>query len=99
MAGLRRDDVSYAEAQRQERAEYEILSLMTPDTRKFAIQVGYPLDEDEQNALERLMLRDWIRLIDIGPVAAHPGVMRIFRVMPEAVNWYMANAARYAEAQ
>lgn len=45
------------------------------------------------------MLRDWIRLIDIAatPTATNSGqLMRVFRVMPEAVEW----AARFkAETQ
>lgn len=74
----------------EERAEYKVLALMTPDTHKFAIQVNYPLSEEKQQALERLQLRDWIRLIDVADVSAFPGVlMRIFLVMPQAVTWYI----------
>lgn len=77
-----------------EEAEETILRLGTEDTHKFAIQLGYTLDRDEQDALERLMLRDWIRLIDISTVAAMPGkLMRIFRIMPEAVAWLTARGA------
>jgi len=69
--------------------EYEILSLMTADTKKFIVEIGQALSQPQQEALERLQLRDWIRLIDVSPVANIPGRMfRVFRVMPVAVEWY-----------
>lgn len=72
-----------------EDAEYEILRLMTPDTKKFGIAIGYVFDLQRQQALERLMLRNWIRLIDVTTTRVSQGqVMRIFRVMPEAVAWF-----------
>jgi hypothetical protein len=72
-----------------EKAEFEILSLMTPDTHKFAIGI-LPFPAHIQFALERLQLRDWIRLIDISPVSAteKPILCRIFRAMPEAIAWH-----------
>ena len=82
-----------------EHAEYRILAMMTEDTHKFAIQVGYPLDEAQQAALERLLLRDWVRLIDVTPVAIAPDrTVRVFRVMPEAVAWYRGHRACTNEA-
>jgi len=51
-------------------AEFRLLQLMTGDSRKFAIEVGYPLNDEQQVALERLMLKDWIRLIDVSPIMA-----------------------------
>lgn len=75
-----------------EEIEHTLLALMTPDTKKLAIEYGYQFDDRAQLALERLQLRDWIRLIDISPVHAAPGrVMRVFRVMPEAVAWFERN--------
>lgn len=74
--------------------EYEILRYMTSDTHKFVIQVGLTLPQNLQNALERLMLRDWIRLIDISPTPTATGdhrLMRVFRAMPAAVEWYERN--------
>lgn len=74
-----------------ERAEKEILDLMTPDTKKFGIEIGYKLTQSQQDALERLQLRDWIRLIDISPVTAGGWMpLRVFRVMPDAVAWHQA---------
>jgi hypothetical protein len=74
--------------------EYEVLRYMTSDTHKFVIPVGFTLPQHLQNALERLMLRDWIRLIDVSPTPTAIGdnrLMRVFRVMPEAVEWYERN--------
>ena len=72
-----------------EDAEYMILQLMTPDTKKFAIAIDYPLDEARQQALERLQLRGWVRLIDVSSSAVSGfNLMRIFHVMPEAVAWF-----------
>lgn len=78
-----------------ELCEMRVLSSMTRDTRKFAIEIGYRFrGNNEQFALERLQLRDWIRLIDVSPVAELPGrIMRVFRVMPEAVEWYEKHRA------
>ena len=69
--------------------ELELLRLMTKDTHKFALEVNYHLTPKQQAALERLMLRDWIRLIDVNSIAQYPRTLfRVFRVMPEAVAWY-----------
>ncbi len=68
--------------------ELALLRLMTPDTHKFAVAVGYPV-KSTNLALERLQLKDWVRLIDVTVIAATPGreLMRVFRVMPKAVKW------------
>lgn len=84
----------------EEAYEYAILSLMTPDTKKFCIEIAQRVSEDQQAALERLQLRDWVRLIDISPVATMPGkLFRIFRVMPVAVEWYTARTVEIAFEQ
>lgn len=75
----------------EQAAEMEILTLMTRDTYKFALEVGYPHTLEQVDALERLMLRDWIRLIDVSIIANCPGLFRVFRVMPEAVEWFKRN--------
>ena len=73
----------------EEDAERELLSLMTRDTHKFAIAVDFQLTQAQQHALERLQLRDWIRLIDVSVISVSYGkIVRVFRVMPEAVRWY-----------
>lgn len=80
--------------------EYAILSLMTADTKKFCIEVAQPLSQQQQDALERLQLRDWIRLIDISPIGSMPGkIFRVFRVMPVAVEWYTARSVEIAFEQ
>lgn len=73
----------------KKQAEYEILKVMNPNA-KFCIPVGGILIGSKQEALERLMLRDWIRLIDVSfcPTAGSNDLMRIFRVMPCAVAWF-----------
>lgn len=69
--------------------EFDVLSFMTPDTKKFVIPLGAVPDQGHQDALERLMMRDWIRLIDVSPApTSGRGLYRIFRVMPEAVEWF-----------
>ena len=81
-----------------EHAEHALLSLMTSETHKFAIAVDYPLTQAQQDALERLQLRDWIRLIDVSSIACMPvtafpvAVFRVFHVMPEAVRWFEKGA-------
>ncbi len=83
-----------------EEAEEDILRLATPDTHKFAIQLGYTPEQDIQDALERLMLRDWIRLIDVSPTwtATSDGrLMRVFRVMPDALEWLATRAPQRAQ--
>lgn len=75
--------------------EFSILSIKSVETQKFAVSIGFRFPEEEQRAFERLMLRDWIRLIDVCVLAIAPGVlMRIFRVMPEAVAWHAARTER-----
>ncbi len=43
---------------------------MTPDTHKFALELGLVLKEPEQLALEGMMLKDWIRLIDVSCIGS-----------------------------
>lgn len=79
----------------EERAEFCILGLMTKDTHKFAIDVFWSGDPAQHQALERMLLRDWIRLIDVSTVAHMPGhLLRIFLVRPEAVAWYWSHAVQ-----
>lgn len=58
-------------------AEREILSLATPDTRKFAVVVGI-----SSATLEQLQIDHRVRLIDVTTIAALPGLHRIFMVTP-----------------
>lgn len=76
----------------EEEVEYGVLGLMTEHTYKFAIEIGYRGTQEFQDALERLQNRPWIRLIDVslidGAENARGRIMRIFRVLPDAVAWY-----------
>lgn len=62
----------------EEKAELELLKLSS-EKGKFAIAVGYPMSQEQQDALERLQLRDWIRLIDVSTIE-HDKKFRLFRV-------------------
>jgi hypothetical protein len=77
-----------------EEDEAEVLSFMTESTYKFVVQVGVNLGARTQAALERLMMRDWIRLIDVSTIQGQFGIYRVFRVEPEAVEWFRAWKAR-----
>lgn len=57
--------------------EREVLALATPDTRKFAVEIGVC-----SFALEQLQLDNRVRLIDVTTIAALPGLMRVFMVTP-----------------
>lgn len=70
-----------------EMAEYKVLKLAN-ELGKFALEVASSTGID-QNALERLQLRGWVRLIDVSPIAAYPGrLFRVFAASPEALTWY-----------
>ena len=72
-----------------EEHEYEILRRMTPGTHKIGVPIIADLSAEQQFALERLQLRDWVRLIDVSVASGVPGhLLRIFRVMPAAVAWF-----------
>jgi hypothetical protein len=64
---------------------------------KLAIQVEYVFqDEKAQKVFEDLLLKDWLRLIDVAPIAISNGkLMKIYRVMPEAIKWYNATKEKY----
>lgn len=76
-------------------AEYDVLSHMN-ENGKFVIPLGLVLEQHYQDALERLMLRDWIRLIDISPCSTTGMAMvlqRVFIAMPAAREWYAIRRA------
>ena len=79
----------------EETKEREILSLAN-EIGKLAVEVDYTDSKDPigfQDALERLMIRGWIRLIDVGSIRYAPDRMfRIFLASPEAVEWYRKNS-------
>jgi hypothetical protein len=61
--------------------------LKTEHTHKFCVPIHGDLGPAQQHALERLMLREWIRLIDVSYVANMPGVHRVFVVTAPALEW------------
>jgi hypothetical protein len=76
-------------------AEYDILDHMN-ENGKFVLPVGVEYAEHTQRALERLMLLDWIRLIDIAPVPTAGlgfALMRVFIAMPAARDWHALRKA------
>lgn len=78
------------------RAEYAVLSLFSEDGHLFGATIGGSImPAENQQAFERLQLRDWIRLIDIKPMAG-PGtvLIRLFMAMPDAVAWHRAKRAQ-----
>lgn len=78
----------YNQLSHAEQAEYYLLSFAELENHKMGIEVGCPLQVALQEALERMQMRDWVRLIDVSPIAALPGkLLRIFRVMPVGILW------------
>ncbi len=78
-----------------EEAELSLLSLAN-EKRKLGVEVNYAFDHQEmQDALERSMDHDWLRLVDIVTPASMPGhLLRIFRLtdagmarMASLKNW------------
>lgn len=59
----------------------KILSLAN-ERGKFAIEIGFLMDPEDHAALEELLLTGRVRLIDVSPVQAMPGIFRIFQVVP-----------------
>jgi hypothetical protein len=57
---------------------------------RLAISFGYALQSSQQQALERLQRRDWVRLIDVSPTreSGPHMVMRAFHVMEPALRWF-----------
>lgn len=60
--------------------EIRLLSLAN-HKRKFAIEFGLQMSDQQQLAFERGIDNEWFTLVDISPVTFAPGrVMRIFRL-------------------
>lgn len=72
----------------EEIEERKILALAN-ENGKFAIEVAYTgWTLQGQQALERLQLREWVRLIDVTPVAAYPNrLFRAFMLTKPAREW------------
>jgi hypothetical protein len=75
------------------RAEREVLNMRS-EKYTFAIELGKPmLPISQQFALERLQRREWLRLIDLSPVAAYPNkLFRVFLVTEQAREWLRKTA-------
>lgn len=68
----------------------EVLELLklANENGKIGIEFGYIGSLERQKALEWMQVQDWIRLIDLTPVAVSPGkVFRVFLAQPIAVAW------------
>jgi hypothetical protein len=52
-----------------QREELKLLRLAS-EKGTFAIGLGANMGKDQQFALERLQIREWIKLIDVTPIAA-----------------------------
>jgi hypothetical protein len=62
----------------EEQEELKLLRLAS-ERGKFAIAVGYPSPQEQQDALERLQEREWIRLIDVSTINVDDK-LRLYRV-------------------
>jgi hypothetical protein len=70
-------------------AQAAVLSMATPETRVFAIELGARMGPDKQFALERMQRNGWVRLIDLSPITEVPGrVFRLFQASEEAMTWF-----------
>jgi hypothetical protein len=67
-----------------QQADFDLLSLAN-EKGKFAIQLGYPMTQEEQDAFERGIDKHWFDLVDITTIARTPRatLMRVFRITPE----------------
>ena len=66
-------------------AERDVLAHAN-ENGKFVVPLGVTLDRRRQEALERLMLREWVRLIDISsaPTSGVSTLLRVFMVTQAA---------------
>jgi len=71
-------------------ADARLLSLAN-EKGKFAIQLGYEMDEAMNDAFERGIDKEWFTLVDIAPLAASAGVIcRVFKLT--ALGWRRRHA-------
>jgi hypothetical protein len=72
----------------EQEAELKMLGYAS-EKGKFALSVTAKLSKDEQEALERLQLREWIKLIDIAPLFTGEGfrLVRVFMLTAPALAW------------
>lgn len=60
-----------------DQCDLEVLSKAS-DSGKFAVPMGAYLPAPTQLALERAQINEWVRLIDVSPIRALDGIMRVF---------------------
>lgn len=87
---------------KEQTAEFDVLSHMTNGEvglHKFCVELGVVLAQHQQDALERLMARDWIYLIDISPACGSAALFRVFAVRAVAVAWYQSRREQAFERQ
>ena len=78
-----------------EEADYDLLKLAN-EKGKFAIGMGYPMNEEQSAAFERGIDEDWFSLVDIARIAHSEGqYVRVFK-LTEAGR---AEFSRLAESQ
>jgi hypothetical protein len=70
-----------------EQAEWDLLKMANAKG-KFAVGIGADNQRLGQ-ALERLLVRRWVTLIDVSPIKFDPGrLYRIFLATDEAMIWF-----------
>lgn len=73
-----------------ETARFAVLKLAT-DGGKFAIPLGAGFGTpEEQKAFEALLMEDWVRLIDVTPLAVGEDnrLYRVFMASDAAMSWF-----------
>jgi hypothetical protein len=76
-------------------AELGLLRLAS-EKGKFAVSIRRNMSQADQDALERLQLREWIKLIDVTPIWLSEGrgdLFRIFMLTPPALAFLRKHAS------
>jgi hypothetical protein len=74
-----------------QRAERKLLRLAS-EKGKFVVSITAAMTEETQGALERLQLREWIRLIDVTPIGPKPRLYRVFLLTKPALEFLSRTA-------
>ena len=73
-------------------AAFSLLQRSTPITAKLGVAMNAAMFPPENAALAWLQMEDWLRLIDVSPVAPS-GVARIFVLTRPAIIWLAGQMA------
>lgn len=67
------------------KAEFEVMAHAN-ENGKFVVPLGADVGQRKQAALERLLLREWVRLIDVSrvPTSGIEGFVRVFMLTDAA---------------